>query len=714
MRSRSPGRATAPSASVGPAVLLSASRVLRAFYDNKHAQAFEGKLAALRIKIRETEAAILAAKSAKHYAWGINGLMELKTEYGPYWCETPDEALAFYKEQLARIIASSTTADGRLFYRRDTTYGERREPPLRLISWKDNDLSLDLKWDAFVRALCSSVEPEEAMFGLFFRIADCQDPQKREVLVTDALQIMWDHREALLKRNKVGIYFDCLYRANSLGKDLWRFSEVLTPYLKYYLDETKIHDDWPVFLRLWWPHKFSEKEATEIYKSYLGYKKRSGTELSPAFRSFLAEKEDELLRRFPSLIADDHRSVLNVTQFWRPHDHHDGVRQGVWAEDKLWLIGKYNDVSRLYCIDLESFQSTVIEIPYGIQTSGAGIHVTETEIYVGIEKGIAAYNRSNKQWRVLKLPVKECSSFVVSDNHLYLGYSKEASDGNDSGILDVNLADGAVKVLSSSRRRPARNHFDDCEPYGIDSIFIGPGGILGANFWANLKGNNQRCYLFDKRSLQWEPFKAGKYPFVNASYGKHILFYSYLWHFFAATLQNQELEFLMVNPDFKDCAPAIQGNAIWDVPDDLSEDPKVAYRNSGKNLAAYDGNRLSVFCNKSEATGWLYTLKCFEKNLGRKHVNIPLKFTLKPEDRASLQAHGMGNLPWIENPFPGLSGEGLKQTGKGLIMIHSWGVWFIPNQDLQTYIDGLKSAKPVSAVPMIKEEKTTKPDTAVK
>jgi len=113
-----------------------------------------------------------------------------------------------------------------------------------------------------------------------------------------------------------------------------------------------------------------------------------------------------------------------------------------------------------------------LEIPFPRERGypDAYFAVTEDSIYVSVGDHLEQYHFASKSWERVAVPIEGGASLTVIGETLYLG-------SRDS-LLAFDLSSRAVRVLASSRRRPAENALDELWQKG-PHVFAWPDGWLG-------------------------------------------------------------------------------------------------------------------------------------------------------------------------------------------------------------------------------------------
>ena len=89
---------------------------------------------------------------------------------------------------------------------------------------------------------------------------------------------------------------------------------------------------------------------------------------------------------------------------------------------------------------------------------------------------LSRYDRKAQTWDSRKVP-EGATLYVVNGNpYLYLANGTgESEESVTTALARYDWATGKLVYLASNRRKPALNQFDDCDWWGVSSVFEGPG-----------------------------------------------------------------------------------------------------------------------------------------------------------------------------------------------------------------------------------------------
>ncbi len=103
----------------------------------------------------------------------------------------------------------------------------------------------------------------------------------------------------------------------------------------------------------------------------------------------------------------------------------------------------------------------------------------------------------------------QASSIAAAKGKLYVGYGQsEPSDVADkavpSGIVQVDVSNGALKVLASSKRNPPLSPLDNCPVWYPDTLLLGFDGSLVAHVASRISPFWDAVFLCDPESGAWK------------------------------------------------------------------------------------------------------------------------------------------------------------------------------------------------------------------
>jgi len=467
---------------------------------------------------------------------------------------------------------------------------------------------------------------------------------------------------------------------------------------------------------LWQPEGWSETDARALWPEFQVYKERVAASYKTKNKnvdyiiSDLKKYEDSFLKKFPNLALPDPVPILAadpvfVTRFWSPpmtatESKNDFTFAGMDGDaGGLWIAGfKSVEHPALFRVSLPDLTTKVIDIPEGLFVQG--LRVASDAVYLlclrhpvkdadPIVHQIARYDLKSLSWTLHTLPEYTYGNLYCLENVVYL-FLKIKVPGNDELIARYDCNQDKLTILSSTRRRPAQNQFDDRTGYWNAALYLGPDHKPCVT-------TEDGTYYIQENPGQWPEVYAGTWLESSITVlGKtivvdkrgEIIFLSpdqiVPEYWTASPIPIVRKRALPKTEPVKEIAPWAS-QTLWDLPADA--DVFI-----GK--VAYTDNRLFIL-NRPTVKGGDYNLLCYEKGKGRNPQQIPLRFRLEDATRAALvpkpdDPAGIAKLNLIERPEATVYGDGSTSyyaMKQGLCLRpRSGGFWFLPYSDLEAYL----------------------------
>ncbi len=403
------------------------------------------------------------------------------------------------------------------------------------------------------------------------------------------------------------------------------------------------------------------------------------------------------------------RPPLVITRFWHPW------LSTSWPYDYFYLNGPAVDENGvwftamkpgqpqcLFRVSLPDFDTRIISMP---REHAQNLVATRDALYMICETAkndpaglrphqIVRYDRATSQWAVHELPACLTCKLYAAENSLYLFLDNKPAD-NDSTIASYHWDQDKVTILSSTRRRPAQNPFDDRPRLLYAEVFAGPGHRPCVT-------TPDGTFYIREEPGPWPEVFAGS--LVNqsiTSLGKTLVLDQ---HGDATVLDPDQTtpEYLMASSEPRFRKPASPGSltvkelapwaaqTIWNPP----WGGEMWYTQT----AVHDD--CLFILNKPRVKGGAYDLVCYQKGKGREPQHIPLEFHLDEKSRAILSvkpehAPATWDFHWIEHPdttvYPSdfISFHAAKQ---GLyLQSANVGFWFLPYGDIAAYLNSARN-----------------------
>jgi hypothetical protein len=639
-----------------------------------------------------------------YYAQDYIGLRDLRANE---WPATLDEQLAAYR----LICSSQSQFVPSLFFEGGKNFCHRFL------------LTPEQQAAGFQKFVASLRDIPEARLTYLLVGASSPDPALADASYRAWLAELWAHRDAFAH----GGYDPRWSSARELLPDLISRNAVAgLPLLHYALqhrDDYLFND--PFLVLFWHPETWSEAEAAQIWKEFGEYKERvaqkwrvrdSNVEiLAGQFEPY----EAAFRKYFPALATEQPASVprsnaLIATRFWYPWRSQlvppnyfmfgtvDHDSQGVW------LVGfsPGSDHAFLFRVALPDFTTRIVPVPDNhdpqqVKATPDALFLTwETHGHDGssaIAHQIARYDLATGQWGIHDLPdYSDCEIYPVG-NALYLFLRLFSNPGNEGVIARYDWNSDKLTILSSTRRRPAQNQFDDRPTLNQVQIFAGPGGRPctatddGVVYIQDTPGTWP--FVFDCSFWDHAITSAGR-TLIQNQYGEATLIdptSDHVEHLMAAYMPFVRSRPVPGQKPVRGPSPWA-GQTIWDSPAEHTWYGKMAF-----------GDGHLFILDPPVQKGGAYDLLIYTQGQGRAPRHVPLEFHLSDADRLVLSAKPLhAPVTWeasqIEHPDTTIYPDGdvqLVGTAQGLVIQPAnVGFWFIPYGDIDAWLKAPSATAP--------------------
>ena len=701
---------------IGNTVLLASSLVLR--NGHEHGMLGDSSLAEMRANIRELLPYLESCKP--DYPDLVAAV------FYPFWYENPVDQLA-----ACRLLLQRQPPEDRwqplvkirsILMRMDTSlengsanFGKEKEilRKPRVVCWNGQAVDAAALWQSLVRTLLESPDILEQIDGTLLQLATEKIPS--EASIQAALSKCWEGRDKLIETNRAGAILGnmdswlrlCEERdSKHLGRKPSEFFNhaYRMNWLIYFLKHSS-QADRVLLAHLWNRDQFTSQEADTVYKTWLGYRERVKKTTPPdaamlPFNTY----EDDLLKRFPDLQAPALEGSLKISRFIPIPElltvkEPDWMVQAVTCDDKLWLCVTTRTGTSfpgaIYGMDISDFKLLErIEIPDSLRTFPTPIRfekfsACDNAFYYLAGCNIFRYDRIAQIWSQIPLPGSTqigmaWTSLQTDGKDFYVGSSANSNPERTSGIWKWDSAAKEFQIISSNRRRPAQNRFDDCEGYFDTFLFAGPKGKLGVCVY-------YKAFLFNAEAGEWDVLKDAEdcsvCPIVTSN---HTLLLSKAG-----------------------CVGLIKHGETRDIEWCQGKTPASCSADDGVLPLAYSyllkrGRKVSctlAYCDgklwhcqpRNETPSRHHLLRCVDwKNPDLSLPAIPLEFEIPEAVQAFLPnsdlQYSASAPPRSTHPLDELQ---IIATKKGLIF---WaynlpGFWFVPNEQLNAALKSTPSAQ---------------------
>lgn len=475
-------------ASLGVDLLGSASSVVRGVHELGGHFAHSDAMAYLQRRIVSTVQQLESIRKTAPFPEAVH-LDRYRNNFAPYWYADYRQTLDHYRklldEKKAEFILAGYT-----------------QPPL-LIAWRRGDESVIASLsENFINQLRSSNNSYERVAGIFLAI---NAAGRRPALVNDL-------RSELFKEIEPNILM--YFRGYPIQ---------VVDSLKNMLSYVDCRPEWT---ESWWRMviAYLDNESPgnrAVMSTMLGLKTDSIIsqhwlpDLRSAFSRYLERKGpselpdhlNNLLHDFGNRIGHEKKASrevrsdhpLKVRRFWHPSENpvfrtrmapHTSIHSITRFHDQLWFVclNQYEkSVGFVGALDLPSARSLMIPIPEpGQKGGGSSLSLAVSKDYLGfpINNRIMIYNRKNRSWSTANLPELDCNNLEFINDRLVF-YTNPSSQNDYGAIISMDPASSDFDLISSTRRRPARNALDEASAYGVSRFVQGFDGELWGVFFMN-------------------------------------------------------------------------------------------------------------------------------------------------------------------------------------------------------------------------------------
>jgi len=703
-------------------------RLLRFAYQKGFEQNHGDETTALRQAVQNLIAQMDTLPPAKP-SDAHDTLLKYEVRYAPYWHETPEATVAYYRDLLNRktdgafirtelfitfyfslhpaylpseeqLKAANPTNDPRI-----ANMGIWYVGSPRIIAWDDRPEAKVLAvWDDFLKELRTSPDPVLQADALKFESSPAYTLGiPNENAAADGARLI-----ALLEQNQpcvagprgndfmVGLsyplYSDILYPKDK--SNLNRLRDLGEALLK---QKAAVAPEWIK----WMPVLYREAPpdmAGRILASLDAYRQWYLTQV-PQDAELVKALDD--VRRALVVYAgatpeSPREDFLTVDQHWPVQDGTEGDPNSMvypvgvtTAENRVWFFmfgGRH-----IRCVDPSTLQTvSTFTIPDQLisdhvgSPGGVALEVTPQFLVAAVFGHAMLCARADNSWRRLEVPPSNYKPCWV-DQQLYLAYDAETELKNYqdkgtgaasaiSGLIHVSLPDGGIENLVSTRRVPPQSNLDG-KPLGYPlDLWSSPAGLRLA---VDADSPHFQVYGTPAGKNDWAPVTTDPmWCDVKVGSGGALVGKGFDDHGFAqiVLMNGTESEVLLTNPNR---APA-NGDpmARWDIPGEITKiPPDMLWQAS----AVMHGDDLCLYCNVRNATqdGFQACVYYFAK--GQKGgVKIPLRFQAKDiRDPKLLGAQS------VIHDY-----QSLQTTDYGLIIVQEMelgGFWVVPWSAIDAY-----------------------------
>ena len=475
-------------------VLLSASRVLRTFYEDSAYAGYEDRLAYLRRLLRDA-AAILLRDGGTADDRGL-WIYKIQSAYAPYWYEHPEDVIAAYRILLRKNIAGWLT-------RRDPVDSDNRpihgRPVINqktpwVLAWDKADADRVARvWKAFLDELRQSSHiGENAAYWMVL-----QSSEDRAFSFELLRDFLWNNRAEIAPANKQPHFvWDELCQAFAYSGAADRAT--CLRFYEYLMREgSRVKEDFVA--RLLDTLIQTKEDQTQLPVFWKSYEARMREELpAPVLKAYMDTLQSVVRNRFgagwleavqagfgprPLKISNDRyppppANALPVTRFWTPWTSLEApfrstdIKELKYCEGKVWFITEL-DRGHIVSVDLATFKTGRVEAPQLKESWWrSSLAVSRQHLYLATGEGASQYDLKTGKWKALEVPP---GSYAVQfiEPYCYLLFDQTALDQQNharssplgSGVYRFDPRTDKLELLTSTRRRPPLSALDSSPIY---------------------------------------------------------------------------------------------------------------------------------------------------------------------------------------------------------------------------------------------------------
>lgn len=661
-----------------------------------------------------------------HWRANLEKLDLVKWHQGGVWFDRPEDSLPMFRQMLET--------------------GSHPQGLPRIVGWTWADRKrVPAVVRQFVESLRGSTNGFVRLEGLYLAVE--REPFDGEgrfhARESELLAALWENRTNLwadagvmtiVRRTKEALCtkYGLIFVA-PLDREPWR--SFVCGFRKDYLENAAAWNE-AVFLELFSrdSSSYSAAEAAELSplvepcKQRLGVKGYPAQRFDDAFhilsqRGGLADrtvavasprKPVEFAELFPGL-AGNAGEVLPVKFIpWRLRN--EGLASGaeprvtrlIQRGGKLWAMVRYvieedsflmNFPTTYVVVDLTTGACDEIPFPPALGFPDAHFEVTEDSLFASVGDHLQRYRFKTKTWEKVVVPIEGGASITAIGDALYLG-SRES-------LLELDPKTHGVRVLASSRRRPADNELD--ELWKTDArVFAWPDGWLGVQTGSDVFSLDPTNRVWSKASPPADPRRRKMIPLVSTEGVELLLTKSDRHRLLAFRNHGKDVVscFLFDKPIWGRIPPAPMEPSFaeprwqWPTPFDLEYACLLAEQGG---LWVWQPRRIPNRFNTPQEPvvfrdGRNATLLWFES--GRRQA-LPLAFRFEKDGQPfdPFEAEQNSHMGWFYGLGPPMPHCLL--IPEGMVVSCAWakpGHWLIPKAELEARLKSLREKLPEAAI----------------
>ena len=428
--------------------------------------------------------------------------------------------------------------------------------------------------------------------------------------------------------------------------------------------------------------------------------------------SLAAEMDNTVMYYFRSKYPDivnarpvgvpDATKPLIVSKFWTPWQVPETPKSSFMINTcdvdpgGLWVGGLQHGIpvhGSLYHVDLTNFTSKLIPLPddnmpMQIKTTPDALYMLYDPQKKANEHSLARYDLKSAIWKTRPLSDFFAAQLCEAGGALYFFVTTRFA-GTESSIVRYDWDADKWNILASSRRRPARNQFDDAPPIVFfTGIFTGP--------------NHQPClclhdgvYYIREDEGAWPEVFDRSFSSRAITVGDRTLVYTHMGEAVMLDANAKGPEYWSANTTPHVRKASTNGNPPEKVPTPWAAQAHWIL-SANKGSPWMDGvgfHNDEMFILEPPGTDGTFHLLCYSRKDAVPR-RIPLQFHLDDQARAAFAV-----LPADETAPSGMTFDEIEHpqahsvlfpivTHQGLCFRYTFnGFWFLPFRDINAYLD---------------------------
>lgn len=520
-------------------VLLNVSRLLRCFYEDDATHGHLERLAYLRKLVREAIDILICKETGldERQMW----VYRIQSAYAAYIYEKPEEVVKVYQSLIQRNIEG-------WMIKRDPASGvwgpacqgqsddciRHRRPKNTLtpyvIGWSDLDEArAQVVWAKFMQKLKASEKPQDqAAFWVFSDITKLsQDDQKslREFLWKSKVNMIDLREQNFIWKQMGAVYLEtkptkeeCIRFYEYLMRDGVKVEELFAHGL---LDQSDFSEEdikrLSILLEEYLARVGKQLPSDEAKNYVKNAKHWIGMSLEDSYIAWKKNGYSEPVKQEPPLkFPKPMPGSMPVTKFWSSWTQLEGDLLGAdldgfqYVDGKIWCYDT-RGCGKIISIDLKTYEKVIITAPTPKYRSIDALAIGDGKLFAAWDGGVQYYEFETGKWTSINVPSSHYSLEFI-DGYCYLLFgdgnflsSFDTSKNDDaSGVYRYDARNGELKLLTSTRRRPALCELDSIARYKPVRISKTKAGILYLEIETDRDGLNHSFY---KSNIDQEGWK---------------------------------------------------------------------------------------------------------------------------------------------------------------------------------------------------------------